>query len=348
MRALEWLDEYGDIVGDGFYAYQSRSSQGLRNQGWKDSSDAIVHEDGSLAEPPISLCEEQAFAYDAKMHMAQLLHWFGRKDEARRLAREASELKRRFNEVYWQQETGFIAMGLDGRRRPIRSIASDPGHCLATGILTESYAARTADRLMQPDMFSGWGIRTLSSLHPAYNPYSYHRGSVWPVEHGAFAIGFMRHGFVDHLHRVCRAIFEAAMLFDFYRLPELFSGHSRDHQHPFPALYPKSNWPQAWSSSALFAMVQALLGLAPFAPLGLLFVDPHLPDWLPEVTLRGLRVGDARIDLRFSKAAGGRDIFEVLDQQGPLKVMSKPSRWSFSSESDPQRMDSLQDLARTG
>jgi glycogen debranching enzyme len=328
LRALKWLDECANLLGDGFHYYRSRSVQGNRNQGWKDSGDAVVYEDGSQAEPPIATCEEQGFAYAAKLQFAEVLWWFDRKDEAKLLYHQSQEFKKRFNEAFWMPDRNFVAFGLDSRRRQITSIVSNPGHCIATGILASELVKKTADRLFEPDMFSGWGIRTLSSEHPAYNPYSYHRGSIWPVEHGAFAIGLMRYGLYDHLHRMTRALFEAAQLFEYYRLPEVFAGHQRDGDHPFPAIYPKANSPQAWSSSALFLMLQSILGIYPFAPLHTLFLDPHLPDWLPELTITNLRVGDAAVDLRFFRKTGGHSDYEVLDKRGHLHVVRQPSPWS--------------------
>jgi len=281
LNALRWKHNWSDLDGDGFSEYLTRSTQGTKNQGWKDSGDAIVYADGRQVEPPISTCEEQAFVYVAKLHMAELLWWLDRKDEADRLYHQASELKKRFNDAFWMENEGFFAMGLDSKDNQITSIGSNPGHCIACGIVDESLVRRTADRLMADDMFSGWGVRTLSALHPAFNPFSYHRGTVWPVEHGSFALGFMRYGLKEHMHKIARGIFDAAAIFDFYRLPEVFSGHRRDERHPFPAMYPKTNWPQAWSSSAVFTLVQSMLGLYPYAPLHALFVDPQLPDWLP-------------------------------------------------------------------
>jgi glycogen debranching enzyme len=190
---------------------------------------------------------------------------------------------------------------------------------------------KIADRLMLDDLFSGWGVRTLSSWHPAYNPYSYHRGSVWPVEQGTFVTGFARYGLHRHAERLARAVFEAAALFEAYRLPELFCGHPRDEAHPFPALYPQANSPQAWSASAVFSIVQALLGLYPYAPLNLLVVDPHLPPWLPELTLRDLRVGRGRATIRFFSTASGGSSYRVIDVQGPLRVVRQPSPWSSSA-----------------
>ncbi|HKR94385.1 MAG TPA: amylo-alpha-1,6-glucosidase, partial [Candidatus Angelobacter sp.] len=197
-------------------------------------------------------------------------------------------------------------------------------------IVHKDAAADVARRLLKPDMFSGWGVRTLSADHPAYDPYSYHRGSIWPVEHGSFAMGMMRFGLIDELHQIARAIFEASTLFDYNRLPECFSGHARDAQHPFPALYPKTNWPQAWSASSVFSILQAMLGIYPFAFTKVLLLDPHLPDWLPEITLRNLRVGKATVDIRFY-LQGKRTHFDVLEKRGTLHVLRQPSPWSLTA-----------------
>jgi glycogen debranching enzyme len=344
LRCLRWLEEHGDSDGDGFYDYRSRSEQGVRNQGWKDSEDAIVHADGSQAEVPIATCEEQGFVYLARLHLSELLWWLDEKDAARRLYREAAELKKRFNEAFWMEDAGFFAMGLDGGKRQIRAIGSNAGHCVAAGIVEEALVRRTADRLLEDDMFSGWGIRTLSNRNPAYNPYSYHRGSVWPVEQGSFAVGFTRYGLHQHVERICRAQFEAASLFDFYRLPELFAGHHRDRDHPFPAHYPNANSPQAWSASAVWCLVQSMLGLYPYAPLDLLLVDPHLPEWLPEIAIRNLHVGSAVIHIRFHRTGSGKSDYEVLDQRGSLHVVKQPSPWSLTAGFGERLKDALSSL----
>lgn len=330
LNALRWLDEYSDTDRDGFYEYNTHSIQGVRNQGWKDSGDAIVYEDGSLVEAPIATCEEQAFAYLAKLHMSEVLWWLDDKENAKRLHKEAGELKKRFNDAFWMEKEGFFAMALDSNKRQVRSIGSNTGHCLAAGIVDEALVSQTAKRFMADDLFSGWGIRTLSCKHPAYNPYSYHRGSVWPVEHGSFAIGFERYGLHNALHNICLAQFNAVSLFDFYRLPELFSGHQLDEHHPFPALYPQANSPQAWSSSTIFSFVQSMLGLYPYAPLKILLVDPYLPDWLPEITLHDLKVADAAITIRFFRK-GDKSDYEVLDKRGTLHVIRQPSPWSLTT-----------------
>jgi glycogen debranching enzyme len=245
--------------------------------------------------------------------------------------REAEELKKRFLDAYWMPDLEYIAMALDPDDRQVRSIGSDAGHCLACGIVERDQAVKIADRLLQPDMFSGWGVRTLSAQHPAFDPYSYHRGTVWPVEHGTFAMGCMRYGLIDQMHRIVRGMLDAAALFDFYRLPEVFSGHQRDEHHPFPALYPKTCWPQAWSASSVFTMVQALLGIYPYAPLNALILDPHLPEWLPDITVDNLHVGNATVRLRFFRDAKGNSDYQVQEKRGKLHIVRQPSPWSVTA-----------------
>jgi glycogen debranching enzyme len=343
LRGLAWKDKYTDRFGDGFYDYETRSSQGNRNQGWKDSDDAIVYEDGRQVDPPISTCEEQAFVYVAKQRMSEMFWFLGDHNEARRYFHEAAELKKRFNDAYWMPDKKFFALGLDAKRSQIKSISSNPGHLLACGIVDKELVRCVAARLLKSDMFSGWGIRTLSSNHPAYDPYSYHRGSVWPVEHGSFAMGMMRFGLIQELHTIARAIFEASTLFDYNRLPECFSGHARDDEHPFPTLYPKTNWPQAWSASSVFAILQAMLGLYPFAPTDLLLLDPHLPDWLPEIFVRNLHVGKAVVSIRFYRK-GARTHFDVIDKRGPLHILRQPSPWSLTAGLGERIKDVMESL----
>lgn len=342
LRALQWKDTWADLDGDGFTEYLTHSKQGTKNQGWKDSGDAIVYEDGTQVEPPIAMCEEQAFLYVAKLHLSELLWWLDMKDEARRLYREAGELKKRFNEAFWMDDEGFVAMGLDAKDRQIKSVGSNPGLCLACGIVDDSHVKQVAERLMKDDMFTGWGVRTLSADHPAYNPFSYHRGSVWPVEHATLALGFMRYGLHEGVQKIARGMFEAAALFDFQRLPEVISGHPRNRQHPFPAMYPKTNWPQAWSSSNLFGLLQCMLGLYPYAPLHALFLDPYLPVWLPEITVSNLHVGEAVVAIRFYREHDGRSDYEVLDKRGHLHVVRQPSPWSLTAGPVERMVDALE------
>jgi len=344
ISALKWLDDCSDRDGDGFFDYRTRSIMGTENQGWKDSGDALVHADGSEAVKPIATCEEQGVAYAAKLNLAEVLWWFGRRDEAKRLADEATELKKRFNAAFWMEDEGSFAMALDADGRQVRSIGSNALHCVATGIADTSLVTRTLDRLFADDMFSGWGVRTLSSDHPSYNPYAYHRGTVWPVEHGPFAVGAYRYGCHNRVEQICRAQFETAALFDHYRLPECICGHARDADHPFPAVYPAANAPQAWSATTPYTLLQALLGLQPYAPLKMLFIDPQLPPWLPEITLSRMRVAEAVVSLRFFRRPDGRSDYEVLDKQGSLHVVRQPSPWSLTADFGERARDILAGL----
>lgn len=344
LRGLRWADQFADANRDGFYEYQTRSVQGEKNQGWKDSGDAIVYEDGSQVKDPLGTCEMQAFVYASKMFLSETLWWMDMSGEAIRLFREAEQLKKRFNEKFWLADIGYLAMAIDSEDQLVKSIASDPGHCLASGIIEEAHVREVANRLMSPEMFSGWGIRTLSADHPAYNPYAYHRGTIWPVENAVFALGFARYGMHEYVTRLCKAQFEAAALFDCLRLPECFTGHSRDQDHPFPAMYPKANWPQAWSASAVFTMVQAMLGIYPYAPLQALLVDPWLPEWLPEITLHNLRVGKAAVDIRFYRQPNGTSEFDVLDVRGKLHVVRQPSPWSVTAGFGERVKDAVESL----
>jgi glycogen debranching enzyme len=344
IAALKWLDGC-DRDEDGFCEYETRSKLGLRNQGWKDSGDAIVYEDGSQVPTPIATSEEQGIVYAAKMNLAEVLWWLDRTDEARCLYREAKELKKRFNDTFWMDDEGFFAMALDPDKRLVRSIGSNALHCVATGIADEGLVPRTLERLLAEDMFTGWGVRTLSSRHPAYNPYAYHRGSVWPVEHGPFAVGAYRYGCHDWVERICRSQFEMAALFDFFRLPECIAGHQRDDDHPFPPVYPLANSPQAWSATTVYTVLQAMLGLQPFAPLRLLFIDPYLPAWLPEITISNLRVADAAVTIRFFRKPSGASDYEVLDKRGSLHVVRQPSPWSLTASFGERAKDILMSLA---
>jgi glycogen debranching enzyme len=344
VAALRWLETYSDRDGDGFFDYKTRSRMGVQNQGWKDSGDALVHEDSRPAPTPIATCEEQGIAYAAMLNLAEVLWWFDRKDEAKHLYKRAVELKKRFNAAFWMEDEGFFAMAIDGDGRQVRSIGSNALHCIATGIADKAHVPRCLDRLFAQDMFSGWGVRTLSSEHPAYNPYSYHRGTVWPVEHGPFAVGAYRYGCHDRVEQICRAQFQLAALFEHYRLPECVAGHQRGADHPFPAVYPAANSPQAWSTTTVYTLLQAMLGMQPYAPFRILFVDPHLPPWLPEITLSGMRVADAVVSLRFFRRANGRSDYEVLENEGALIVIRQPSPWSLTAGFAERTRDILASL----
>jgi glycogen debranching enzyme len=260
--ALRWIDRYGDQDGDGFVEYRRRTRHGLRNQGWKDSGDCIASVDGVLAQGPIALAEVQGYVYDAKRKMADIYRVLGRIGQAQALEWEASELRSQFEEAFWMPEEGFYALALDGRKQQVNSISSNPGHCLWSGIVRQERARQVVERLMAPDMFSGWGIRTLSSEMAHYNPLSYHNGSVWPHDNSIIAAGIARYGFTEEARRLALTMAEAAVAFPQHRLPELFSGYSR-RTYSFPVPYPAANSPQAWASGSVIYLLETLLGVAP-------------------------------------------------------------------------------------
>ncbi|SCL44134.1 Glycogen debranching enzyme (alpha-1,6-glucosidase) [Micromonospora citrea] len=322
-RALGWIDRYGDLDRDGFLEYHCRSRAGLKNQGWKDSDTAVVDEHGEVVPNPIATSELQAYWYAALRHAAVVFAATGHPALGARLVRRAAALRRRFHRAFWMPERGCHAMALGPDKRQVRSVNSNDGHLLATGIVPARLAPRVADRLLAPDMFSGWGVRTLSSAHPAYDPFSYHRGSVWPVEAGTIGIGLARYGCWEHLHRLAEGMFAAAALFAEHRLPEVLSGLPRDDAHPHPGVYPNSCSPQAWSASAVVALVQALLALRPAAPLRTVFVDPHLPEWLAELALEGVQVGGRTVDLSVRRGRGGRTSLRARGDR--IAVVRRPT-----------------------
>lgn len=342
MEGIAWLERYAKF-GD-FYAYQTRSEHGLKNQAWKDSGDAIVYPDGSQVKDPIAPTEFQAFAFASKVRLSELAWWLEERDLSRRLFREAMELRDRFNDTFWMEDEGCFGMGLDPDGKLIRSVGSETAHAIAAGIVRNDRVDRAVLRMFEPDLYSGWGVRTLSSRHPAFNPFSYHRGSVWPAEQAAFCMGLMRYGLHGRLHQLSKSQFEAAALFEYGRLPELFSGHQREEEHPIPALYPNADSPQAWSASAVWCMLQAILGIFPYAPLKALFVDPHLPEWLPEVQVGNLHVGDAVIDLKFYRSAGGVSGYRVTNLRGKLHVIRQPSPWSLTTDFGERALDAISSL----
>jgi glycogen debranching enzyme len=343
MRAIDWAEAACEVGGPaaGFLAYQKRSTAGLRNQGWKDSDEAIRHADGRIAEPPIATVEEQAFLFLALQRAAEVLVALGENERADALLARAAKLRSAWHEAFWMPREGFYALALDRDGGQVASVTSNPGHALATGIVPPAFARQVADRLLSPALFSGWGVRTLAEDHPSYNPLAYHLGTVWPVENATFALGFRRYGLDEHLDRLASAFIEAAAVAPHGRLPEAITGHRREPGVP-PFPYPGASAPQAWSSSAVIQMAQVLLGLYPFAPLRVLaVVRPRLPAWLPEVTLRNLRVGKASADLRFERRADGSASVRVLRQDGTLHLVSvappvvaggKPPTWLESIE----------------
>jgi glycogen debranching enzyme len=318
--ALAWIDEYGDLDGDGFVEYLCRSAGGIRNQGWKDSHDSVVHADGGIAEPPIALAEVQAYVYMAKERMADVYVALGRQRDADRLIAQAKALRERFNEAFWMEDERYFAAALDADKRQVRTVTSNPGHGLYCHIVDDDKAVHLAKRLLAPDMFSGWGVRTMSKSAVAYNPMSYHNGSVWPHDNALIAAGFKRYGFVRSTNRVATALFDAAIQADYMRLPELFCGFTRRTPNR-PVSYPIACSPQAWAAGSPFLMLQAMLGISARAHVNLLTVNkPHLPTWLNTVEVRNLAVGGSRISLLFRRE-GEITSFSVLSREGDVRVV---------------------------
>ncbi len=323
---LEWIDRWGDRDGDGFQEYQTRSKAGYENMAWKDAGDSVMHADGTPVRGPKALCELQGYVFDAWMRMAEIYDALGRPGPAATLRAKAATLYQRFNDAFWNEAEGYYAYALDGEKRPVLSVASNPGHLLWSGIVPPDRATRVVARLMQPDMWSGWGIRTLSAKHPSYNPYSYQNGSVWPHDNGLIAQGFKRYGFADAANQVAHDLIYAAQFFMLNQLPELYAGIERDNGN-FPVQYLGANVPQAWAAGSVFSLVQAMIGFQPDAPNGVLALDPTLPDWLPDLTLRNLRLGAQCFDIRFARE-GGETVYEVLRGDKAAVVLRPMTAWA--------------------
>ena len=321
LAAIDWIDKYGDRDGDGFVEYERRTPAGLLNQGWKDSGDAIRHVDGTLAEAPIALVEIQGYVYDAKRRMAGLADRLGELDLAERLNREADDLRLRFDEAFWMPDARYYAIALDRDKRQVGTIGSNAGHCLWSGIVPPERTDAVVDRLLDPSMDSGWGIRTYATGQPGYNPVGYHTGTVWPHDNALIAAGMKRVGRHDAADRVASRIFEAAQHSPDFRLPELFCGFDRGLAD-MPVPYPVACSPQAWSAATPLSLLQTMLGMHADAARDVLELDrPHLPAWLGKVTVHDLRVGERTVDLLFHRWRGNTTSAEVLRRDGPLEMV---------------------------
>ncbi|SFK89742.1 glycogen debranching N-terminal domain-containing protein [Methylocapsa palsarum] len=316
---LSWIDHYGDRDGDGFQEYQTRSPAGYENMAWKDSGDSVVYPDGSLVKGPKALCELQGYVYSAWLRMAEVFDAVGKGDRAEELRAKASALFERFNAAFWDDELGFYAYALDGDKKKVLTIASNAGHCLWCGIVPRERARLVVERLMAPDMWTGWGIRTLSADHPAFNPYNYQTGSVWPHDNGLIALGFKLYGFSAEAACIAHDISIGGSYFQLSQLPELYTAFQRDGT-TFPVQYIGANVPQAWAAGSIFMLTQAMLGFLPDAPRNKLYVDPSLPEWLPDITIRDLLVAQQRFDIRFLRV-GDETEFEVL--AGDAKLVER-------------------------
>ena len=318
--AVDWMDIYGNLGGDGYLSYEKRSRKGLVNQGWKDSWDAVPHAEGSLAPPPISLVEVQGYAYAARQRLGAILARMGEVELAGRLLRDARSQQRRFNHDFWLADERYFALALDGEHRQVASLSTNPAHCLWSGLIEPPKAKPLVDGLMSAQLFSGWGLRTLANTHPRYNPLGYHVGTVWPHDNGIAAMGMKMYGFEDEMLRVVSALFDAATTLEYFRLPELFGGTMRsDHGPPVP--YPVACRPQSWAAGTFPLLTQAILGLKPEAHENRLrIVNPRLPHWLRSVQVSGLRVGRGSAALNFRREGASTHV-EVQETAGGIEVV---------------------------
>ncbi len=297
QRALEWIDRYGDLDGDGFVEYARKTEAGLLQQGWKDSQDSVFHADGSVPEGPIALCEVQGYVYAAKLEISAIAAALGDQKVSHKLVQDAHTLQTRFEEAFWCPEIGMYALALDGHKKPCAVRTSNAGHCLFTGIADPARAAIVADHLVSERFYSGWGIRTVADSEARYNPMSYHNGSVWPHDNAIISSGFARYRMTDRAAQILSGLFEVAREFDFNRLPELFCGFPR-RQGKGPTLYPVACSPQAWSAASAFFLLQSGIGLTIDAIHSRITLNrPVLPSFLEQLKLRDLRVGNASVDL---------------------------------------------------
>jgi glycogen debranching enzyme len=318
LAAMDWIDR--GRKQSGYLVYDRKSSRGLDNQGWKDSDDCIVNRQGQLAQGAIALCEVQGYVYAAKIRLAQIARMKKRIDLADQWEEEARDLKFRFNRDFWMEDQDYCAIALDGDGNPVDSISSNPGHCLNLGIFTPEKAYSVAERLRAPDMFNGWGIRTLSSLSPAYNPMGYHIGSVWPHDNALTAIGLRSLGLIDQALELAQGILDMTHRQPYQRPPELFCGFERT-QDSEPVQYPVACSPQAWATGSIFQLLQMMVNLVPDAPNNTLrIIDPALPPSINHLSLHNLRVGPTLLDLEFERS-NGTTACRVSKKRGNLRVV---------------------------
>lgn len=319
--ALNWIDRYGDLDGDGFVEYKKRAKHGLNHQGWKDSDDSLFHADGRPANGAIALCEVQAYVYGALLGSACLVARRGDTARARRLREQAENLRAKFDEAFWCEELSTYAIALDGDKRRCCVRTSNAGQCLLTGIADAGHARRVVDTLMGDDMFCGWGIRTLAAGARRYNPMSYHNGSIWPHDNALIAAGMARYGFKDQALRVLAGLFDASLFLDLFRLPELFCGFSRRIEEG-PVRYPMACSPQVWSAASAFMLLKACIGLRVDGErCRVEFLRPVLPPFLETLHIDKLRVGAETVDLTLQRHAAGDVSVNLIDSSGPVEVV---------------------------
>jgi glycogen debranching enzyme len=324
-RCLEWIDKYGDRDGDGFQEYGPRSPTGYRNQSWRDAHDGVLDEAGAYPDLPITMVELQAYVYGAKKHMAPLFEAWGDHEHSKQLLLEAAELRERFTTTFWLEPHGELAFLLDGHKKPARTVVSNPGHCLWMGILDRDRGRLAGERLLKPDLFTGWGLRTLSDQHPSYDPHSYQRGSVWPHDTVIAAAGLRRYGLVEEAWSLIDGLLSAVMCFEDIQMPELFAGLPRK-EFAVPVPYRMANVPQAWSAGCVLQMVRVLLGLEPDLPAGRIYVDPALPPWCPTLEFSKLRMGAHELSLSVRRGEDGTSSVDAETTSG-LEVVRGTPPW---------------------
>jgi glycogen debranching enzyme len=321
--ALTWIKDCGDLDGDGFLEYRTDASDGLRNQGWKDSAEAIMHADGVLCEGPIALAEVQSYVFAAYERLAPVFEALGMHDRAAELRAEAQDLKQAFLKAFWLPGSCRLAMALDGDKKPSDVMSSNAGQALWGGILDPDSAAHIRDSLFKEDMFSGWGVRTLSSDATLYNPLGYHLGTVWPHDNGLIAMGLKRYGFNAEVNTLATGLFDASRLFHSQRLPELFGGQARATS-PAPVPYPVACRPQAWTAGTTLHLLQAVLGLSTEGGKRLIIDRPELPVWLHDVHVERLPVGRGSVYLHFNRNREGTLVNAETD--GDIEVVIRQQR----------------------
>lgn len=317
-KALKWCEEYGDMDKDGFIEYHCHSEKGLLNQGWKDSWDGVIDRKGNIPEGPIALVEVQGYYYKALRVAASLYEQNGEWTKGHELEEKANKLQQKFLQDFWSERSGLLAFALDGKKNALRTVVSNPGHCLFTGILPRKKSLRLVERLMKPDMYSGWGIRTMSDKEVAYNPMSYHNGTVWPHDNAIIGYGMRQVGSFEYLKTLVDDLFEAALHFTHFRLPELFCGFTRRGKAG-PAQYPIACDPQAWSVGTFFLLLRAVLGIKCRGN-EIYITDPHLPEFLNTLRLENMRVGTGVASLDFTRRQD-KTYCSVVGTKGNVKVI---------------------------
>jgi glycogen debranching enzyme len=317
--ALEWIDKYGDLDGDGFVEYAKKSEKGLINQGWKDSHDSIFHDDGNIAIGPIALCEVQGYVYDAKIKAALLATELGYFEKAAELNYQAEELKKNFASAFWSEEKKTFLLALDGNKKPCNISTSNAGHCLFSGIAKYEHAESIAETLLEEKMFTGWGIRTVALDEARYNPMSYHNGSIWPHDNAMIAYGLSLYGFKEEVHKIIEGLFDVTTFVEAQRLPELFCGFEK-RKNEGPTAYPVACSPQAWAVASVYLLLQACLGIKIVAKDNTIyFYNPSLPDFLNEITITNLKVNNSNVVLQVRKNINEISV-NVLHREGDVKV----------------------------